>query len=96
MVVTVRVTRSVGRLGVHEADAVGIEDRAQREGDVVRTVLAERQPDRRRAVDPDELALATLAALQGGLLLTQIQRSTKPLQTALDAVLALIAYEAAA
>jgi TetR/AcrR family transcriptional regulator, transcriptional repressor for nem operon len=47
-------------------------------------------------VDPDELALATLAALQGGLLLTQIQRSTKPLQTALDAMLALIAYEAAA
>ena len=47
-------------------------------------------------VDPDELALATLAALQGGLLLTQIQRSTKPLQTALDAMLTLIAYQAAA
>lgn len=47
-------------------------------------------------LDPDELALATLAALQGGLLLTQIQRSTRPLQTALDAMLALIAYEAAA
>ena len=44
-------------------------------------------------LDPDELALATLAALQGGLLLTQIQRSTRPLQTALDAMLALIAYE---
>jgi TetR/AcrR family transcriptional regulator, transcriptional repressor for nem operon len=47
-------------------------------------------------VDPDELALATLAALQGGLLLTQIQRSTKPLRSALDAMLALIVYEAAA
>jgi len=47
-------------------------------------------------VDPDELALATLAALQGGLLLTQIQRSTKPLRTAPDAMLALIAYETAA
>src|SRR4029077_7144719 len=46
-------------------------------------------------VDPDELALATLAALQGGLLLTQIQRSTKPLQSALDAMLALSAYEGA-
>jgi TetR/AcrR family transcriptional regulator, transcriptional repressor for nem operon len=46
--------------------------------------------------DPEELALATLAALQGGLLLTQIQRSTKPLRTALDAMLALIAHEAAA
>src|SRR5260370_13115590 len=46
--------------------------------------------------DPDELALATLPALQGGLLLTQIQRSTKPLQIALDAILTLIAYQAAA
>jgi hypothetical protein len=36
-----------------------------------------------------------LAALQGGLLLTQIERSTKPLQTALNAILALIAHEAA-
>src|SRR6266852_7756589 len=38
-------------------------------------------------VDPDDLALATLAALQGGLLLTQIQRKTKPLEVALDAML---------
>jgi TetR/AcrR family transcriptional repressor of nem operon len=38
-------------------------------------------------VDPDDLALATLAALQGGLLLTQIQRETKPLEVALDAML---------
>jgi hypothetical protein len=30
------------------------------------------------------------------LLLTQIQRSTRPLQTALDAMLTLIAYQAAA
>jgi TetR/AcrR family transcriptional regulator, transcriptional repressor for nem operon len=47
------------------------------------------------SADPDELALATLAALQGGLLLTQMQRSTKPLATALDAMLTLIAHEAA-
>jgi AcrR family transcriptional regulator len=45
--------------------------------------------------DPDTLALAMLAALQGGLLLTQVQRSTRPLETALDAILALIAYETA-
>ena len=38
-------------------------------------------------VDPDDLALATLAALQGGLLLTQIQRQTRPLEVALDAML---------
>ncbi len=39
------------------------------------------------SVDADDLALALLAALQGGLLLTQIQRATKPLEVALDAML---------
>lgn len=39
------------------------------------------------ALDPEELALALLAALQGGLLITQIQRQTKPLEAALDAML---------
>lgn len=39
------------------------------------------------ATDPDDLALATLAALQGGLLMTQLQRETKPLEVALDAML---------
>jgi TetR/AcrR family transcriptional regulator, transcriptional repressor for nem operon len=38
-------------------------------------------------VSPDDLALATLAALQGGLLMTQLQRDTKPLEVALDAML---------
>jgi TetR/AcrR family transcriptional repressor of nem operon len=41
--------------------------------------------------DPDALALALLAALQGGLLLTQIQRDTKPLEAALDAMIELLA-----
>jgi TetR/AcrR family transcriptional regulator, transcriptional repressor for nem operon len=41
--------------------------------------------------DPDTLALALLAALQGGLLLTQIERDTKPLEAALDSILELIA-----
>jgi TetR/AcrR family transcriptional regulator, transcriptional repressor for nem operon len=41
--------------------------------------------------DPETMALALLAALQGGLLLTQIQRDTKPLEAALDAMLDLIA-----
>jgi AcrR family transcriptional regulator len=40
-----------------------------------------------QSVDADDLALALLAALQGGLLLTQIQRDTKPLEVALDAML---------
>src|SRR5271154_4992840 len=41
--------------------------------------------------DPDTLALALLAALRGGLLLTQIKRDTKPLEAALDAMIELIA-----
>lgn len=41
--------------------------------------------------NPDKLALALLAALEGGLLLTQIERDTKPLEAALDAMLELIA-----
>jgi TetR/AcrR family transcriptional repressor of nem operon len=40
-----------------------------------------------RGIDADDVALALLAALQGGLLLTQIQRDTKPLEVALDAML---------
>jgi TetR/AcrR family transcriptional regulator, transcriptional repressor for nem operon len=43
------------------------------------------------ATDPDTLALALLAALQGGLLLTQVKRDTKPLEAALDAMLELVA-----
>lgn len=44
--------------------------------------------DLRPDTDTDALALALLAALQGGLLLTQTRRNTTPLRTGLDAVLA--------
>jgi len=40
--------------------------------------------DLRRDVDPDRLATATLAAVEGGLLLTQVHRRTAPLEAALD------------
>jgi TetR/AcrR family transcriptional regulator, transcriptional repressor for nem operon len=40
--------------------------------------------------DPEQLALATLAAVQGGLLLTQLRRDTAPLEAALDCILNLI------
>lgn len=40
-------------------------------------------------VDPDDLAATLLAAVQGGLLLAQVHRDTRPLETALDTVLAL-------
>jgi TetR/AcrR family transcriptional repressor of nem operon len=42
-------------------------------------------------VDPEELATATLAALQGGLLLSQIRRTTQPLEIALDTILSYVA-----
>ena len=45
----------------------------------------------RQGTDPDRLATALLAAVQGGLLLTQIRRSTKPLESALDTMLEHIA-----
>jgi TetR/AcrR family transcriptional regulator, transcriptional repressor for nem operon len=47
------------------------------------------------AADPHDLATMMLAAVQGGLLLTQIRRSTHPLRTATDAALAHIATFAA-
>jgi AcrR family transcriptional regulator len=39
--------------------------------------------------DPDALAVTLLATLQGGLLLAQIQRDTRPLETAVDTLLQL-------
>jgi AcrR family transcriptional regulator len=41
----------------------------------------------RRDADPNRLATGLLAAVQGGLLLTQIRRDTKPLEAAVDAML---------
>jgi AcrR family transcriptional regulator len=43
--------------------------------------------DLRSDADPDKLAMALLAALQGGMLLTQTQRDAAPLAAALDAML---------
>ncbi len=40
-------------------------------------------------INPDDLAVTLLAALQGGLLLAQVQRDTHPLETAIDTILAL-------
>jgi TetR/AcrR family transcriptional regulator, transcriptional repressor for nem operon len=39
--------------------------------------------------DPDDLAVTLLAVLQGGLLLAQVQRDSRPLETAVDTVLRL-------
>jgi TetR/AcrR family transcriptional regulator, transcriptional repressor for nem operon len=40
-------------------------------------------------IDPDDMAVTLLAALQGGLLLAQVQRDTRPLETTIDTLLAL-------
>ena len=40
-------------------------------------------------VDPDDLAVTLLATLEGGLLLAQAQRSTRPFETAINTLLAL-------
>jgi TetR/AcrR family transcriptional repressor of nem operon len=42
-----------------------------------------------KGTDPDDLAVTLLAALQGGLLLAQVQRDTRPLETAIDTLLGL-------
>jgi TetR/AcrR family transcriptional regulator, transcriptional repressor for nem operon len=39
--------------------------------------------------DPDDLAVTLLAVLQGGLLLAQVQRDIRPLETAVDTLLGL-------
>ena len=44
---------------------------------------------------PDRLATTTLAALQGGLLLSQVQRSTEPLEVALDTLIDYISSQLA-
>jgi hypothetical protein len=40
-------------------------------------------------ISSDDLSVTLLAALQGGLLLAQVQRDTSPLETAVDTILAL-------
>ena len=41
-------------------------------------------------INPDDLAVTLLAAVQGGLLLAQVERDTRPLETAVDTILALV------
>jgi TetR/AcrR family transcriptional repressor of nem operon len=43
------------------------------------------------SVDPGQLAIAILAALQGGLLLAKVERDVRPLAAALDVMISLIA-----
>jgi len=53
-----------------------------------------RRGELRATADPDRLALGTLAAVQGGLLLTQTLRDTAPLEAALDLAIGCIRGQA--
>jgi hypothetical protein len=46
-----------------------------------------RSPARRSHGEVDNLALAMLAAIQGGLLLSQVRRDTAPLEAAVDTMI---------
>lgn len=67
--------------------ATGFDQWAAAIGDGLRSLHAEGKlpPD----IDPDDLATTVLATLEGGLLLAQVQRSTRPFETAVNTLLAL-------
>jgi len=67
--------------------AAGFDQWAAAIGDGLRSLHADGKlpPD----IDPDDLATTLLATLQGGLLLAQAQRSTRPFETAVNTLLAL-------
>ena len=68
--------------------AAGFEQWAAAIGDGLRSLHADGKL--RSDIDPDDLAITLLATLQGGLLLAQAQRSTRPFETAVNTVLALV------
>ncbi len=67
--------------------AAGFDQWAAAIGDGLRSLRADgKLPS---GIDPDDLATTLLATLQGGLLLAQVQRSTRPFETAVNTLLAL-------
>jgi TetR/AcrR family transcriptional regulator, transcriptional repressor for nem operon len=82
----------VGQLAESDPDAraliaSGFDQWAAAIGDGLRSLHAEgKLPS---GIDPDDLAITLLATLEGGLLLAQVQRSTRPFETAVNTLLAL-------
>ncbi len=67
--------------------AAGFDQWAAAIGDGLRSLHADGKfPS---GIDPDDLAVTLLATLQGGLLLGQVLRSSRPIETAVDTLLAL-------
>jgi TetR/AcrR family transcriptional regulator, transcriptional repressor for nem operon len=67
--------------------AAGFDQWAAAIGDKLRSLHADgKLPP---GIDPDDLATTLLATLQGGLLLAQVHRSIRPVETAVDTLLAL-------
>ncbi len=67
--------------------AAGLDQWAAAIGDGLRSLHADGKL--RSDVDPDDLAITLLAALEGGLLLGQVSRSSRPIETAVNTLLAL-------
>ncbi len=67
--------------------AAGFDQWAAAIGDGLRSLHAEGKL--RSDIDPDDLATTLLAALEGGLLLGQVIRSSRPIETAVNTLLAL-------
>src|SRR5271155_4924557 len=67
--------------------AAGVDQWAAAIGDGLIPLHADGTPP--AGIDPDDLATTLLATLQGGLLLAQVQRSTRPFETAVNTLLAL-------
>ncbi|HLJ67971.1 MAG TPA: TetR/AcrR family transcriptional regulator [Chloroflexota bacterium] len=67
--------------------AAGFDQWATAIGDELRSLRADgKLPS---DIDPDDLATTLLATLEGGLLLSQVLRSSRPFETAVDTLLAL-------
>lgn len=68
--------------------AAGFEQWADAIGDRLRSLHADGALP--PGIDPDDLATTLLATLQGGLLLAQSQQSSRPIETAINTLLALM------
>jgi AcrR family transcriptional regulator len=82
----------VGQLAERDPEAraliaVGFDQWATAIGDGLKSLQADGMLP--SDIDPDDLATTLLATLEGGLLLAQVQRSTRPFETAVDTLVAL-------